>query len=170
MGTPRSSYLVWGKCARKASFPPELVFSGNFSHMSLTSLSVCVCAKWLQLCPTLWDPMDCSPPGSSVHGILQARILEWVAISSSRGSSRPRDWTLISCIAGDSSPLSHWGCPQLLWIYLCNLNSSFKPLLPYPGGTERVSWASPWQEVLNAWEGGDWGWGGWVGVGIDGKG
>jgi len=40
-----------------------------------------------QSCPTLWDPMDCSPPGSSVHGILQARILEWVAIPFSRGSS-----------------------------------------------------------------------------------
>ena len=46
--------------------------------------------------PTLCDPMDCSPPGSSVHGILQARILEWVAISFSRGSSRPRDRTHIS--------------------------------------------------------------------------
>ena len=44
--------------------------------------------------------MNCSPPGFSVHGILQARILEWVAISSFRGSSRPRDWTCISCIAG----------------------------------------------------------------------
>ena len=44
--------------------------------------------------------MDCSPPGSSVHGILQARILEWVAISFSRGSSQPRDRTQISCIAG----------------------------------------------------------------------
>ena len=56
-----------------------------------------------QLCLTLCDPMDCSPPGSSVHGILQARILEWVAISSSRGSSWPRDRThasCSSCIAG----------------------------------------------------------------------
>ena len=44
--------------------------------------------------------MDCSPPGSSVHGILQARMLEWVAISFSRGSSWPRDWTQVSCIAG----------------------------------------------------------------------
>ena len=43
-----------------------------------------------QLCPTLWDPLDCSPAGSSVHGIFQARILEWVTISSSRGSSQPR--------------------------------------------------------------------------------
>ena len=46
-----------------------------------------------QSCPTLCDPVDCSPPGSSVHGILQARILEWVAISLSRGYSRPRDRT-----------------------------------------------------------------------------
>ena len=46
------------------------------------------------------DPTDCSPPGSSVHGILQARTLEWVAISFSRGSSRPRDRTQVSCIAG----------------------------------------------------------------------
>ena len=45
------------------------------------------------------DLMDCSPPGSSVHGILQARILEWVAISFSRGSSRPKDRTRVSCIA-----------------------------------------------------------------------
>ena len=50
-----------------------------------------------QSCLTLCDPMDCSPPGSSVHGILQARILEWVTISYSRGSSQPRDWTDISC-------------------------------------------------------------------------
>ena len=48
-------------------------------------------AKSLQSCPTLCDPMDCSLPGSSVHGILQARILEWVAMPSSRGSSQPRD-------------------------------------------------------------------------------
>ena len=53
-----------------------------------------------QSCLTLCDPMDCSPPGSSVHGIFQARILEWVAISSSRGSFWPRDWTCVSCIAG----------------------------------------------------------------------
>ena len=53
-----------------------------------------------QACPILWDPMDCSPQGSSVHEILQARILEWVAIPFSRGSSRPRDWTQVSCIAG----------------------------------------------------------------------
>ena len=53
-----------------------------------------------QLCLTLCDPMDCSSPGSSVHGILQARILEWVAVSFSRESSQPRDWTQVSCTAG----------------------------------------------------------------------
>ena len=56
--------------------------------------------KVTQSCPTLCDLMDYSPPGSSVHGILQARILEWVAISFSRGSSWPRNQTRVSCIAG----------------------------------------------------------------------
>ena len=51
-----------------------------------------------QSCPTLCDPMDCSPPGSSVHGIFQAVVLEWIAISFSRGSSQPRDQTLVSGI------------------------------------------------------------------------
>ena len=51
-------------------------------------------------CLTLCDPMDCSLPGSSVQEILQARILEWVAISFSRGLSQPRDQTLVFCIAG----------------------------------------------------------------------
>ena len=53
-----------------------------------------------QSCLTLRDPMDCSPPGSSVHGILQGRILEWVAIPFSRGSSQLRDQTQVSYIAG----------------------------------------------------------------------
>ena len=66
---------------------------------------VCVCARAsvgsaAQSCPTLCDPTDCSLPGSSVHGILQARTLEWVAITFSRGSSQPRDQTQASCIAG----------------------------------------------------------------------
>ena len=53
-----------------------------------------------QSCPTLCDPVDCSPPGSSVHGILQARMLEWVAVPFSRGSSQPRGQAPIFCIAG----------------------------------------------------------------------
>ena len=63
---------------------------------------MCVHSQSLQSCPTLCDPMDSSPPGSSVHGILQARILECVAIPFSRGSSRPSQISVsyISCIAG----------------------------------------------------------------------
>ena len=57
---------------------------------------VAAAAKSLQLCLSLCKPMDYSPPGSSVHGILQARILVWVAITSSRGSSSPRDQTCVS--------------------------------------------------------------------------
>ena len=64
-----------------------------------------VVASWgasevTQSCPTLCDPMGCSPPGSSVHGILQARIPEWVAVSFSRRSSQPRDRTWVSRTAG----------------------------------------------------------------------
>ena len=58
---------------------------------------------YAQLCPTLCDPMDCSPPGSSVHEIIQARILEWVAIFSSRGSFLPRDRNFVSCISSVST-------------------------------------------------------------------
>ena len=56
-------------------------------------------AKLLQLCLTLCAPMDCSPPGSSVHGILKARTLEWVAMPSSKVCSWPRDWTCISYVS-----------------------------------------------------------------------
>ena len=66
-----------------------------------------------EACPTLCKPIDCRLPDSSVHGIFQARILEWVAIPFSRGSSRPRDQTQVSCISRqilyhvNSSPKSH---------------------------------------------------------------
>ena len=62
----------------------------NWAVMILISI-LCKCAKFLQSCPALCDPVDCGRPGSSVHGILQARILEWVAMPS----STPRDWTCI---------------------------------------------------------------------------
>ena len=58
-----------------------------------------MCAKLLQSCLTLCDPMDCHPPDSSVHGILQARMLEWVPMLSSRGSSQPRDRTQASSVS-----------------------------------------------------------------------
>ena len=74
---------------------------------------VCVCVH-AQLCLTLCDPVDCSPPGSSVCGISQVRILNWVAISSSRGSSWPRDRVSISCIRQmDALPLAPPGKPNV---------------------------------------------------------
>ena len=57
-----------------------------------------------QSCPTLCDPMDCSLPGCSAHGILQLRILEWVAVPFSRGSSQPRDRTQVPALRADSLP------------------------------------------------------------------
>ena len=69
--------------------PQSFTISRKWSEVKIT-----------QSCPILCDPMDCSLLGSSVHGILQARILEWVTIPFSMGSSRPRDWTCVFCIAG----------------------------------------------------------------------
>ena len=73
------------------------------------SYCLCPCVLVAQSCLTLCDPIDCSPPGSSVHGILQARLLEWVPMPSSRESSPPRDQTQVSLIAGRFFCLSHQG-------------------------------------------------------------
>ena len=70
----------------------DCILSQEWSVLSLVA----------QSCPTLCNPMDCNLPGSSIHGILQARILEWVAMPSSRASSQPRDWTQVSCITDGS--------------------------------------------------------------------
>ena len=75
-------------------------------------------AKLLQSCPTLCDLIDHSWPGSSVCGILQARILEWVAISFSRGSSQPRNQTIeprSPALKADSYRLSYEGSPVYVW-------------------------------------------------------
>ena len=109
-------------------FPSVSMFSKLFSIKFIPCHYMEV--KWskvAQSCPTLCDPMDHSLPGSSVHGIFQARILEWVAISFSRGSSQSRDRTQVSRIVGRCFyPLSQWGSPlygsscQLKYIQLCH--------------------------------------------------
>ena len=63
--------------------------------LTYISAYLCTCAKSLQSCLTLCDPTDCGPPSSSIYGILQARILKWVAMPSSRGFSQPRDGTCV---------------------------------------------------------------------------
>ena len=73
-------------------------FSWVLSYTTFLLRMFETCAQCLQSCMTPWDPMDCSPPGSSVYGILQARILEWVAISDSREPSQPRNQTRVSCV------------------------------------------------------------------------
>ena len=90
-----------------------------------------------QSCPTLCDLVGCSPPGSSVHGIFQARILEWVAISYSKGSSWPKDQThvsWVSCLAGRFfttvppvvvQSLSHVWLFATLWAAACQASLSF---------------------------------------------
>ena len=81
-------------CSQKA-FP-------DFKNLSIYILlfqGMCVHARSLQSCLTLCSPMDCSPPGSSLHGILQARVLEWVAMPPSRGSSQLKDSTPISYVS-----------------------------------------------------------------------
>ena len=72
----------------------------SFCNLEDPNVQGSKCVLVAQSCPTLCDPMDCSPPGSFVHEIFQARILEWVATFFSRRSSQPRDRTWVSHVAG----------------------------------------------------------------------
>ena len=122
-----------------------MIPSNSFA-LSDNQLCIFGCCCWVaKLCSTLHEPMDCSLPGPSVLGISQERMLEWVAISFSRGSSWPRDQSCISCLAGqilycwqatreasvdtlhwqaDVPPLSHQGSP-----YLCALKNKYSLLV-----------------------------------------
>ena len=114
----------WGSEANLLSTPPHIHGpkkegeKGNYpdflwlwnkkktSQAKMWNTYVCVCA---QLCPTLWNPMDCSLPGFSIQGIFQTRILEWVAIPFSRGSSWLSGQTCVSCFYSTGRwTLYHW--------------------------------------------------------------
>ena len=84
---------------RKASLPRNVQFPVSLLLLLLGSVILVRACLVAQSSPTFCILLDRSPPGSSVHGIFQARILEWVAISSSRGSSPPRDQTQVSCVS-----------------------------------------------------------------------
>ena len=90
----------------------------TFSSLKVLNLKVRIAGMHAvtQLCLTLCHTLECSPPGSSVHGIFQARILEWVAMLSSRGFSRPTQGLnlCLLCQGAESLPLSHWG--NLLYV------------------------------------------------------
>ena len=126
-----------------------------FFHASLLSSlsSRIVCCLVVKLCPTLCNPMDYSPPGASVHGMFQARILEWVAISSSRGSSRPRDWTASLALAGRF--FHHWATTEYSSLKVSGVGD-IQEGAPrgYSGFPERT-WGHvrkmSWTRVLTAW-------------------
>ena len=101
-----TEWLNWTELSFEDSFAwgvfdGVLLWNQNpLEHSPCVCVCVCVCVLVAQSCPTFCDPMDCSPPGFFVHGILQPRVLECVVISFSSGSSQPRDRTWVSHIAG----------------------------------------------------------------------
>ena len=119
-----ASHAAFGLRSDVASLMWRLSFTGSPSHLKWGCILKwrppqelhSFCLKWVkvsQSCPTLFDPMD-----YTVHGILQARILEWVALPFAKGSSQPRDQTQVSRIAGQILyQLSHQGSPRILeWV------------------------------------------------------
>ena len=112
-------------------FVPHILHEMAQVQIFISVIHLCVCMlSGVWLC----NPMDCSPPGSSVHGISQARILEWVAISFSRGSSWPRDQICVSCIGREilyiAWAISTGKCPTVInsgeyHIYQANVESNY---------------------------------------------
>ena len=103
MVVPLSVHCWWTLCS--SMFPLKDISQTLFRNHPNSLILTCMLVA--QSCLTQCNPMDCSPPGFSVHKLLQARMLEWTAMPSSRGSSGPRDWTRVSCIAGRLYHLSH---------------------------------------------------------------
>ena len=87
-------------CTKSLAYEKDVWVCNIWASYFYVNLTTECSAQPLQSCPTLCDPMDWSPPGSSVHGILQERLLEWAAIPFSRRSSPPSVWTRLSYIAG----------------------------------------------------------------------
>ena len=109
-------------------------------------------SKVAQSCPTLCNPVDCSLPGSSVHGILQARILEWVAISFSRGSSRPRGQTQVFSIAGRHFNL--WAtreAPGIHWDKTIIQQNTCTPMFTAVLFTIAKTWKQPKHPTTEEW-------------------
>ena len=133
--------------SRRASPPTEQTWVPRIADRHFTVWANREVLKVLvaQSCPTLWNTLDCSPPVSSVHGILQARILEWVASSFSRGSSQPRDRTQVSCIAAAAKSLQ--SCPTL-----CDPIDGSPPGSPVPGilQARTLDWVAI--SFSNAWK------------------
>ena len=134
-----ASALFWGGSCQTHQFCADW----------LRTLLMMARAKLLQLCPTLCHPMDCSPPGSSVHGISQSRILEWVAVSFSRASSQPRYRTHISCISCICmrvlSCQHHLGSPLRMAVCGVYVERPFPQRSPKTAGPQDL----PWKETCS---------------------
>ena len=111
-----SSYVIQSK-----TYKSFLCFLSFFHTLSvwMWNMALFLIHVYARSCPTLCNPVDCSPPGPSVHGIFQGRILEWVAMPSSRGSSQPMDQRILCLLhwQADSLPtapqVEHGSIPQL---------------------------------------------------------
>ena len=123
----------WAKVLNKYFSEEGKQMANKHVKRSLPSLIIRVLAG--QSCPTLCKLMDCSLSGSSVHGIFQASILEWVAISFSRGYSWPRDWTRVSCTAGRLFTV--WGTREAHY-YQSSLSKLQCDIMSH-----QTEWASP---------------------------
>ena len=139
---------------RSQAFLPPPHLTPLSHHRALSWVSVLYRSAWVkdaQSCPTLCDTMDCNPPGFTVHGIFQARILEWFAIPFSKGSSQPRDQTKVSGIAGrfftvwaPGKPVLYGGFPLIIYftrgsVCMSTLLSQFFPPSPPLSGSTSVS-------------------------------
>ena len=128
---PTSYYFTYGKVYVSVLLSqfippaPSPTMSPSLFSMFASLLEVSVA----QSCLTLCNPLDYNLQGSSVHGIFQARILEWIAIPFSRGSSRPRDWTSMSCIAGRFFTI--WATRKPLCLYCWPTNRFIIPFFLY---------------------------------------
>ena len=116
-------YFYWSKVGLRCCV--RLWYTANWFSVYIC---VCVC-MCVQSCLTLCDPVDCYLPGSSVHGISQKRTLEWIAVSYSRGLSRPRDQSHISCLASRFFTTEPFGKTIYTYIYIC-LYILFQILFP----------------------------------------
>ena len=134
--------------SRNPGEPFEASVEINSPNITLAKVSVQWCSV-THSCFRYWNPMNCNPPGSSVHAILQARILEWVATASSRISSPLRNWTWVSCISCFGRRiLYHWAT----WkgpSKTSGIVSNWAGNLPDPQ-VKSPSWipALPWQRCL----------------------
>ena len=145
---PASPFFQLKQCPLGSPSPPCALPSFCWKHWGLLQLKLRLylehllhcCCLVAKLCPTPCDPMDCSPPGSSVNGIPQVRILEGVAICFSKGYSQPRDRTHVSCIG--RQVLYHWAnreasenariSQQHSWSFWCLLECQWSVCHTYP--------------------------------------